>query len=215
MPRKAIIRSDSNYYHITARSNNREYFYLPIDEVWSIMLSELQCLQQEHGMKVAAFVLMNNHFHLLVLTPTIDIDRLMYFFMKRVTLKMQKKTGRINKIFGGRYKGSLIDSFTYLVNVYKYILRNPIEAKLTRNAEDYVYSTLYFQQRIDAECPILIDKLFGDMVFKETHHRCELNWINQAFKPHEAQSIKMGLKKTHFAFEKDRSTGREIIPELS
>lgn len=69
MPRKAIVRSDSNYYHITARSNNREYFYLPIDEVWSIMVTELRTLQREHSLRIPAFVLMNNHFHLLVLSP--------------------------------------------------------------------------------------------------------------------------------------------------
>ncbi len=62
---------------------------------------------------------MNNHFHLLVLTPHEDIDRIMYFFMKEVAIDIQKCTGRINKIFGGRYKGSMINSYSYLVNVYK------------------------------------------------------------------------------------------------
>lgn len=138
----------------------------------------------------------------------------MYFFMKRVTLKMQKKTGRINKIFGGRYKGSLIESFNYLVNVYKYILRNPIEAKLSKNAEDYAYSTLFYHHHIDVEIPIELEQLFGGVAFEEAQHLSVISWINQSFSPHEAHSIKLGLKKTYFAYEKDRSTGREIVPEL-
>jgi putative transposase len=58
-----------------------------------------------------SFFLMNNHFHLLVLTPEEDIDGIMYFFMKEVTLEIQKCSGRINKIFGGRYKVSMISTF--------------------------------------------------------------------------------------------------------
>ena len=92
MPRKAIERSQEHYYHITARSNNREFFFLPMDEVWEVMNSRLESLQKEHGIRIAAFVLMNNHFHLLVLTLNLDIDRLMYFFMKGVTLEIQKRT---------------------------------------------------------------------------------------------------------------------------
>jgi REP element-mobilizing transposase RayT len=52
----------------------------------------LESLQKEHGIRIATFVLMNNHFHLLVLTLNLDIDRLMYFFMKGVTLEIQKRT---------------------------------------------------------------------------------------------------------------------------
>jgi putative transposase len=127
MPRKPIERSNENYYHITARSNNKEFFYLPIVNTWDIMTERLAKLQNAYNIKISAFVLMNNHFHLLLLTPREDVDRIMYFFMKEVTLEIQKCTGRINKIFGGRYKGSMITSYGHLVNVYKYIYRNLIE----------------------------------------------------------------------------------------
>lgn len=104
MPRKPIERSKENYYHITARSNNKEFVYLPIINVWDIMTEKLAKLQNLHQIKIAAFVLMNNHFHLLLLTPNEDIDKIMYVFMKEVTLEIQKCTERINRIFGGRYK---------------------------------------------------------------------------------------------------------------
>lgn len=50
------------------------------------MTKRLAELQREYNIRIAAFVLMNYHFHLLMLTPTEDIDRVMYFFMKNVTL---------------------------------------------------------------------------------------------------------------------------------
>lgn len=201
MPRKPIERSRTNYYHITARSNNREFFFLPILNVWDIMTRKLGVLQREHGIKVASFVLMNNHFHLLLLTPNEDIDRVMYFFMKEVTLELLKCTGRINKIFGGRYKGSIIQSYGHLVNVYKYILRNPIEVSLSDRAENYPYSTLF--PSIQISCAF---------TFEQFENLDELSWINQRFEKHEADSIRCGLSKTIFAYEKDNGTGKPVEP---
>jgi len=215
MPRKPIERSNTNFYHVTARSNNREFFYLPILNVWDIMTRKLSSLQSQHNIKIAAFVLMNNHFHLLLLTPSEDIDRIMYFFMKEVTLEIQKCTGRINKIFGGRYKGTMIDSYGYLVNVYKYIYRNPIEVGLCEKAEQYPYSTLFYQHQSYTRSPVHLEKIIPKHAFDSYEDLDELKWVNQRFEKHEADSISCGLQKTLFAYERDRSTGREIEPVVN
>lgn len=212
MPRKPIERSKTNYYHVTARANNREFFYLPVLNVWDIMTRKLGKLQAEHGIKVAAFVLMNNHFHLLILTPNEDIDRIMYFVMKEVTLEIQKCTGRINRIFGGRYKGSMIQNYGHLVNVYKYILRNPIEVNLADDAENYPYSTLFYQYKSSTRLPFHIERILPKHAFEQFDNLDELKWINQKFEFQEAQSIRCGLGKTIFAYEKDNGTGKSVEP---
>ena len=209
MPRKPIIRSRDHFYHVTARSNNKEHFFLSVDQVWDVMSSHLVKLQKEHGIQIGAFVLMSNHFHLLVRSPNIDIDRFMYFFMKRITIEIQRRTDRINKIFGGRYKGSLIDNFNYLANVYKYIYRNPVAANIVTSAEYYVYSSLFFSLNQD---PRLKFELTECLV-PEINSRNKLSWINHAFNPKAAESIKVGLKKTHFSYGKSRVSGKEIEPE--
>ncbi len=212
MPRRPIERSNQNYYHITARSNNKEFFFLPTTNVWDIMTRKLAELQSKHRLKIAAFVLMNNHFHLLVLTPDEDIDRIMYFFMKETTLEIQKCTGRINKIFGGRYKGSMISTFGYLVNVYKYINRNPIEVDLSPTAESYPFSALFYKNKSSLRAPFVVQNIFPPHAFADFHDLDELKWINQRFDPREAHSIACGLQKSIFAYEKDRSTNRPIEP---
>lgn len=202
MPRKPIIRSKEHYYHITARSNNKEDFFLPRKELWNIFTTLLGELQKDYGIKISAFVLMVNHFHLLILTPNEDIDRVMYFLMKKSTLKIQKMSGRINKIFGGRYKGSIIENHRYLLNVYKYIYRNPIAAGICKRAEDYEFSTLH---------SVLNHKeLYFDV--ETIIEGSELEWINQSFKEEEAQSIKFGLKRTIFEYKKHRTSRKEIFP---
>jgi putative transposase len=215
MPRKATERSKTNFYHITARSNNKEFFYLPILNVWDIMTKKLSSLQSRYDIKIAAFVLMNNHFHLLLLTPNEDIDRVMYFFMKEVTLEIQKGAGRINKIFGGRYKGSMIDSYDYLLNVYKYIYRNPIEVGLCDRAEQYLYSTLFYQHQASVRSPFHLESIIPESTFNSYEDLDKLKWINQRFAKHEADSISCGLRKTIFAYGKNRNTGRPIEPAIN
>lgn len=212
MPRNPLEKSNQNYYHVTARSNNKEFFYLPMMNVWDIMSEKLSKLQCTYQIKIAAFVLMNNHFHLLFVTPNEDIDRIMYFFMKDVTLEIQKCSGRINKIFDGRYKGTMIESYGHLVNVYKYIYRNPVEVNIIDKAEDYPFSSLFFKTRPNMRCPFRIETIIPKLAFDQYENLDELIWINQRYEKHEAQSISCGLQKTIFAYEKDKVYNKPIEP---
>ena len=207
MPRKPVIRSNEHFYHLTGRSNNKEHFFISTEEVWEIMLKELRLLQREHELKISAFVLMDNHFHLLALTPREPIDRIMYFFMKRVTKVIQKRTGRINKIFGGRYKGCLINNSNYLLNVYKYIYRNPVAAGLVQRAEQYPYST--FKDSIDS-FPIELDKIMPMSLTVSSF--VEKEWVNSTFEEKEIESLRWALSKTKFQYKKNRYMRNEIAP---
>lgn len=53
----------------------------------------------------------------------------------------------------------MIDSYGYLVNVYKYIYRNPIEVELCDEAELYPYSTLFYQHQSHARSPVHLEKI--------------------------------------------------------
>ena len=170
------------------------------------MLKKLKKLQNEHDLRISAFVLMGNHFHLLALTPRESIDRIMYFFMKEVTKEMQKKTGRINKIFGGRYKGCLIDNPQYLLNVYKYIYRNPIAAGVSERVELYPFSSL------NRELPISMDEIMPmNMAVSKL---VELEWLNTSFEDDEVKSVKFGITRNKFQYLKSRITRKPIYPYL-
>jgi len=164
------------------------------------MTGRLGRLQKEFELKIPAFVLMSNHFHLLMLTPKEDIDRIMYFFMKDTTKAMQRHTGRINKIYGGRYKGCLIDNHRYLLSAYKYIYQNPLRSNLCKQAENYKFSSLNPQTKeqltfdIDEIVPLSIQSKNGGL---------EYRWINESFTPLESKGIKIGLSRTKFCLKKE------------
>lgn len=187
MPRKPIIRSNSHYYHLTGRSNNKENFYIHKDHLWKQFNFCLRQLQLEYDLKVGAFVLMDNHFHLLLMTPKEDIDRIMFLFMWRLSQFIRKKSGRINRIFGARYKGCLIEEEEYLFNVYKYIYRNPVKAGLCQRIEDYNYSS-WNTSTVEVE----------NLFFAKKFSTGELKWLNLEFEQKRQEGIQKCLKRTIF-----------------
>lgn len=106
----------------------------------------------------------------------------------------------------------MIENFGYLVNVYKYIYRNPIEVGLSEKAERYPCSTLFFVNNSVARSLFRLEKIFPSFAFDEYEDLDELKWINQKFEPQEAASISCGLQKTVFAYERERATGKPMGP---
>jgi REP element-mobilizing transposase RayT len=142
MAKKPIQRSSVFPYHLTARSNNQEWFYLPTENVWAIMCQQLFTTTVVYSLKVHAFVLMSNHFHLVASTPEANIDSAMNYFMREVSRSINYRSERKNHVFGGPYKWSLIESPLYYSNVINYVYMNPVQAKICSVPEEYSYSTL-------------------------------------------------------------------------
>lgn len=97
-----------------------------------------------------------------------------------MTLEIQRVSSRINKIFGGRYKGCIIDNYRYLINVLKYIYRNPVGVGLCEKAEDYPYSTLFSSSKRILS-PIKVEHIVPDHAFDDYEDLNFLTWINQSF----------------------------------
>ena len=189
MPRPLLVRSSTHSYHITARCNNKEFFPLPMDKMWSIFLSHLSYINKEFAVSIHAFVLMGNHFHLLCHTPHANIDKAMMIFMKRISDEVHFKTKSMNHLWGSRYKWSLIQSQGHYYQVYKYIYQNPLRAKIVANVQSYPYSTL--QTKVPFPLHSFLSIAFGG---KEG----EFFWLNDVFKEDLSDAIRKGLRKGNF-----------------
>lgn len=142
MPRKPLIRSNIHPYHVTARCNNREIFPISMDQTWECFQEYLFEMTVLYKTTIHAFVLMPNHFHLLISTPEADVGTIMARFMCLLTKKMNLISGRSGRIFSSRYHWCLVHSPIYYSHAIKYVYRNPVRANLIEKAEDYRYSTL-------------------------------------------------------------------------
>ena len=197
MPRPLLIRSDIHPYHITSRCNNKDFFPLPLHEVWPIMVKFLKRAQVEQSLGIHAFVLMGNHFHLLCHTPLSNIDTCMHAFLRSVSVEINRKVGSENHLWGGRYKWSLIDSQRHYYQVYRYIYQNPFRANLVLKVEEYPYSTL----KKDLPFP-----LHSNVPMSFGGEEGELLWLNEKYDTEEIALIQLGLRKSQFDVEKRKFT---------
>lgn len=185
MPRKHTIRTNVHPYHIVSRTNHKTWFKLPLDEVWALALDSLSLANQRHPVNFHAFVLMVNHYHLVIDTPNCDVDKFMYEFNKNFSLQLRDKTNLENKMFGGRYKWSLISSTSHYLNVLKYVFRNPIKANVCNSVKDYPFSSLmHFPEIISAY--VTLEKY--------------INWFNEPHSIEQNESISRGLRNKFFRY---------------
>lgn len=185
MPRKPLIRSKHLPYHVTARSHNKEAFALPIERVWFLALQSLSESHAIHSIELISFVLMSNHYHMLLFTPKGNLDLFMYEFNKRLALKIQSESKNINQVFGGRYKWNLIESNEYFKNSYRYVYQNPLRAGLVYRCEDYRFSTLSASQ---FSIPV-----FDQFGFKD---KFMLDWLNQKLVEKDVALIRKKLRRS-------------------
>jgi putative transposase len=160
--------------------------------VWEIAQESFCESNAVHSINLVSFVLMNNHYHMMLFTPDANLDKFMYEFNKRFALKIQQHSGHINQVFGGRYKWCLIQSQQYLSNCYRYVYQNPVRAGLVKRCQDYPFSTLHtFVNHNNFSIPIH-DK-FG---FKDEYG---LRWLNANIDSKELVTLKKNLSKSIFA----------------
>jgi len=131
-----------NYpHHVIQRGNNRQPIVL--DETDRRMLYNLWLEEsQRHKVAVNAYVLLDNHFHMLLTPPSDEAMSLMMQSVGRTYVRyFNKRHNRSGTLWEGRYKSSLIDSEAYLLTCMAYIDLNPVRAGLAESAEDFSWSS--------------------------------------------------------------------------
>jgi len=128
-------------HHVIQRGNNRQPIVL--DETDRRMLYSLWLEEsQRHKVAVNAYVLLDNHFHMLLTPPSDEAMSLMMQSVGRSYVRyFNKRHNRSGTLWEGRYKSSLIDSEAYLLTCMAYIDLNPVRAGLAESAEAFSWSS--------------------------------------------------------------------------
>ncbi|WP_413292251.1 transposase [Bdellovibrio sp. HCB185ZH] len=193
MPKKKIIYTHEHPYHVMARSNNKEWFYLPIEICWPIFIAALKATKQKYGLGIYEFVLMDNHYHMICqCSEKHKLGEAMNFLQKTTSNAINKKANRINHVYGGPYKATLIREPSHFAEIFKYVARNPVKAGITPIVEKYKYSTIN-----SADITVLTDdEWFADIPVNRTE------WLNIPFEEEKYISIQRALKRTEFKLAK-------------
>ncbi|MEN1759281.1 transposase [Anoxynatronum sibiricum] len=142
MPRQIRRRSKTGIYHVMIRGNSGQTLFED-DEDNKRFLEILHETKEKMSFEIDlyAYCLMGNHVHLLLCENQVNLGD----FMRRATahyaLWVNRKYGRTGHVFQDRYKSEPVEDDTYLLTVFRYILQNPIKAKLSKTPFDYRWSS--------------------------------------------------------------------------
>lgn len=206
MPRKRIPILTDDPYFITARTPNRKWFELPMEVVWSIMEDYLYLVKHEFDLEIHAFVLMANHFHLLVSAPPGNLSPALRYLMCESSREMNRLSGRINQNWGNRNYKTWIPTEIAFMNAYKYLYRNPVRAGVCKLVEEYPFSTLTGLCGIrHLLIPVRKDRL----LFAESLEQETLTWLNREPDPELDEEMRLAIRRYKLEFKTCRKTGRE------
>ena len=140
MGRPIRIEYPGALYHITSRGNERKEIFRE-DNDRQRFLDVLADYHDRFGILIHAYVLMDNHYHLVLETPVGNLVKIMHGINSRYTGYFNRKYNRAGHLFQGRYRAILVDKDSYLLALSRYVHLNPIRAGFTKNPEEYHWSS--------------------------------------------------------------------------
>lgn len=154
MTRPLRIEYPNAWYHVM----NRGAGYRPVfetDRHRGLFLELLAQISETFGVELHAYCLMGNHYHLLVKTLRANLGRAMRHLNGVYTQRHNRLLKTDGTLFRGRYKAILVEVDSYLLQVSRYIHRNPVEAGLVVQAQDYPWSSYRAYLRLEPSPPWL------------------------------------------------------------
>jgi REP element-mobilizing transposase RayT len=131
-------------YHVTTRTNNKEFRFKPKRGVFLMFAKIINEAIEKYSIEVTHFILMSNHYHIIFKTPNCNIHRAMQYINSRVAREYNKRHNRTGHLWQDRYKSIIVENDIYLYNIIKYIYFNPVRAGIVSHPKDYVPSTFEF-----------------------------------------------------------------------
>lgn len=128
-------------HHVILRGNNRQaIFYSDLDR--EHLLTTLKDVAALYRVAIHAYVLMDNHLHLLVTPPTAEaLSRLMQSLGRRYVGWFNARHQRSGTLWEGRFRAGLIEGERHLLACMRYIELNPVRAGLVQVAADWPWSS--------------------------------------------------------------------------
>ena len=125
MARPLRIQFQNGWYHVTARGNNRQRIYLDARDRRHF-LELLAEMRERQAVEVHAFVLMDNHYHLLVRTPHANLSAAMQWINVAYSVWWNRRHGRAGHVFHGRFKAVVVESGKWVLEGSLYLHLNPV-----------------------------------------------------------------------------------------
>jgi REP element-mobilizing transposase RayT len=168
MARPLRIEYEGAVYHITSRGNERKEIYRDTGDR-TLFLAVLRQVNQRYSWLCHAYCLMDNHYHLLIETPESNLSQGMRQLNGLYTQGFNRGHDRVGHVFQGRYRAIVIEKESHLLEVCRYVVLNPVRAKVVERPQDWSWSSYGGTAGLASAHPCLtVDWLLGQFAPERT-----------------------------------------------
>ncbi len=151
MARPLRIEYEGAYYHVLSRGNKQQAIFLA-DNDRQTFLKTIARMSERFDVTIIAYVLMDNHYHLLIRTNRPNLSKSMQWLGTTYTTIFNLSNFQVGHLFQGRFKSILVENEAYLLQLSYYIHRNPLRAGIVERLIDYPWSS-YPAYAYNRRCP--------------------------------------------------------------
>ena len=165
MPRKERI-TEAGIYHIINRGVERRNIFNEHSD-YDFFLELLLKLTKDYNVIIHTYVLMTNHYHILLETKQNNLSKAIQFLNDKYAKYYNKKYKRVGHLWQGRYKSYALYDDAHFWIVVKYIERNPIKANMVNDINQYNYQSFFEWKNKSENYVLLNDSKIFDMTLLE------------------------------------------------
>jgi putative transposase len=140
MARPLRLEFSGAIYHLTSRGNARQKVFFS-DADRELFLATLAGVVSRYGWICHGYCLMANHYHLLIETPKANLSIGMRQLNGIYTQSFNRRHKRVGHLFQGRFKAILVERESHLLELCRYIVRNPLRVKGGASAQSWKWSS--------------------------------------------------------------------------
>ena len=180
MPRPQRIEYPNAYYHVMNRGRGRQSIFHS-EAYYQTFLETIKEASSRFGMEVHAYCLMGNHYHLLIKTPLGNLSRCMRHVNGVYTQRYNRLKNTDGPLFRGRFKAVLVESDAYLLQLTRYIHRNPIDMKRPLVAELVTYPWSSYPAYLNkSPAPLWLNREFSyQLLGKKNRYQAYRRFVEQ------------------------------------
>jgi len=142
MARPLRLELSGGIYHVTSRGDGREDIFLD-DQDRMQWLEVFGQVCERFNWVCHAWCQMTNHYHLLIETPEANLAQGMRQLNGVYTQRFNRTRQRVGHVFQGRYKAIHVERDTYLMELARYIVLNPLRANMVKRLENWQWSSYH------------------------------------------------------------------------
>lgn len=140
MSRPLRIEFEGALYHVTARGNRQESIFYSDDDR-DMFLRTLGKVISRYNWICHAYCLMDNHYHLMIETPEGNLSAGMRQLNGVYTQTLNRSHGKVGHVFQGRFKSIVVEKESYLLELCRYIVLNPVRVGCCAQPDGWVWSS--------------------------------------------------------------------------